>query len=38
MLADGYFELLPGIPRRVSITAPLPSGTYPLTAVMPIGS
>ena len=38
VITDNYFDLLPGIPRRVSITTPTPSGTYPLTAVMPIGS
>jgi beta-mannosidase len=38
VLADNYFELLPGVPRRISITVPTPSGKYPLTAVMPIGS
>jgi hypothetical protein len=38
VITDNYFELLPGIPRRVSITTPTPSGTYPLAAVMPIGS
>ncbi|HXW13151.1 MAG TPA: glycoside hydrolase family 2 protein, partial [Terriglobia bacterium] len=38
VLSDNYFELLPGIPRHISITAPTPSATYPLTATMPIGS
>jgi beta-mannosidase len=38
VITDNYFELLPGIPRRISITTPTPSGTYPLNAVMPIGS
>jgi beta-mannosidase len=38
VLADNYFELLPGAPRRIPITTPTPSGTYPLTAVMPIVS
>jgi hypothetical protein len=38
VLTDNYFELLPGIPLHLSITTPTPSGTYPLTAVMPIGS
>jgi len=37
-LADNYFDLLPGITRLVSVVAPVPSGTYPLRAVMPIGS
>ena len=38
VMTDNYFELLPGIKRRISITIPTPSETYPLTAVMPIGS
>jgi beta-mannosidase len=38
VLADNYFDLLPGVPRRITITAPNASGTYPLTAVMPIES
>ena len=36
VLADNYFDLLPGVPRHVAITAPNPSGTYSLSAVMPI--
>jgi beta-mannosidase len=36
ILADNYFELLPGVPCRIPITTLTPSGTYPLTAVMPI--
>jgi beta-mannosidase len=36
VLADNYFDLLPGIPCRIAITTPTPSGKYPLTAVMPI--
>jgi beta-mannosidase len=38
VLADNYFELLPGIPLRVAITAPILSGVYPLAAVMPIAT
>jgi beta-mannosidase len=38
VLADNYFELLPGVPQRISITTPTRSRTYPLTAVMPIDS
>ena len=35
VLADNYFDLLPGVSRQIPITTPTPSGTYPLTAVMP---
>ncbi len=38
VLADNYFDLLPGVPRHIAITAPNASGSYPLTAVMPIES
>jgi beta-mannosidase len=38
LLADNYFDLLPGIPCRIRITTPAPSGTYPLSAIMPFPS
>jgi beta-mannosidase len=38
VLADNYFDLLPGVPRRIPITAPTPAGTYPLAAVLPLVS
>jgi beta-mannosidase len=38
VLADNYFDLLPGIPLRIPITTPTKSGAYPLKAVKPIGS
>jgi beta-mannosidase len=38
VLADNYFDLLPGIPRRIPIMTPTQSGTYPLRAIMPIGN
>jgi beta-mannosidase len=37
LLEDNYFDLLPGVTRRVSITKPTASGNYPLTAILPIG-
>jgi hypothetical protein len=37
ILADNYFDLLPGVPRYIPITVPTPSGAYPLTPVLPIG-
>ena len=36
VLADNYFDLVPGIPRRIAITAPSSSGTYALSAITPI--
>ena len=36
VLADNYFDLLPGVPRQIAVTSPNASGSYPLTAVMPI--
>jgi beta-mannosidase len=36
VLADNYFDLLPYLPRRIPVTAPRPSGNYPLTAILPI--
>lgn len=36
VISDNYFDLLPGIPRRIAITTPSPSGEYPLAAVMPL--
>jgi len=36
VLADNYFDLLPGIPRRIAITKPTPSGAYPFRAVLPL--
>ncbi len=36
VIADNYFDLLPGVPVRVAITNPTESGNYPLTAVMPL--
>jgi beta-mannosidase len=38
VLADNYFDLLPGVPRQVTITTPSASGTYPLEPVMPIAA
>ena len=38
VLADNYFDLLPGVPRQITITAPNASGTYPLEPVMPIAA
>ncbi len=38
ILADNYFDLLPGVPLRIPITTTTPSGAYPLTAVLPIGN
>jgi hypothetical protein len=35
-LDDNYFDLLPGVPRRIRVTKPAPSGEYPLAAVLPI--
>jgi hypothetical protein len=37
VIADNYFDLLPGVPQRIQITNPSQSGTYPLAAVMPLG-
>lgn len=37
-LADNYFDLLPGITRRIRITKPSASGKYPLSAVAPLGA
>jgi hypothetical protein len=36
VLADNYFDLLPGMPRHIKITAPNETGKYPLIAIMPI--
>jgi beta-mannosidase len=36
VLVDNYFDLLPGIPYRVPITAPTAGDIYPLTAAIPI--
>jgi hypothetical protein len=36
VLADNYFDLLPGVARQITITTPSASGTYPLEPVMPI--
>jgi beta-mannosidase len=36
ILADNYFDLLPGIARRIPITVPATSGAYPIRAVLPI--
>lgn len=36
ILSDNYFDLLPGVPRRIPITKPVPSGTYRLSAVRPL--
>jgi beta-mannosidase len=38
VIADNYFDLLPGVPKRMQITNPSPSGTYPLAAVIPLGA
>jgi beta-mannosidase len=38
IIADNYFDLLPGIPVRVAITTPTANGSYPLAAVMPLQS
>ena len=38
ILADNYFDLLPGVPLHIPITTTTPSGAYPLTAVLPIGN
>jgi beta-mannosidase len=38
VLADNYFDLLPGIPRQIPILVPSQSAIYPLTAIMPISS
>jgi hypothetical protein len=38
MIADNYFDLLPGVPRRIPISNPAESGTYALAAVMPLGA
>jgi beta-mannosidase len=35
-LEDNYFDLLPGISRQIRVTKRLPSGEYPLAAVLPI--
>jgi beta-mannosidase len=37
VIEDNFFDLLPGVPRRIPITNPTPSGTYPLAATMPLG-
>jgi beta-mannosidase len=36
VLADNYFDLLPGIPLRIPISEATPSGEYPLRAILPI--
>ncbi len=36
VLADNYFDLLPGVVRHIPITAPAPTGQYPLIAVLPL--
>jgi hypothetical protein len=38
ILADNYFDLLPGVPRRIAVSRPSSSGGYPLAAIMPIRS
>jgi beta-mannosidase len=38
VLADNYFDLLPGTPRHIPITGPMPLGIDPLSAVLPIVS
>jgi beta-mannosidase len=37
-LEDNYFDLLPGVPRRIRVTKPASSGEYPLAAVLPIAN
>jgi beta-mannosidase len=37
VLADNYFDLLPGVPRHIKITVPNATGEYPLAAIMPFG-
>jgi hypothetical protein len=36
VLADNYFDILPGCPQEIPITNPNASGVYSLRAVMPI--
>jgi beta-mannosidase len=36
ILADNYFDLLPGIPRRIAISMPRRDRIYPLVATMPL--
>jgi beta-mannosidase len=36
ILSDNYFDLLPGVSRRIAIATPQPSNHYAFAAVMPI--
>jgi beta-mannosidase len=38
VIADNYFDLLPGVPRRIPIKNPSKSGTYALAAIRPLQS
>lgn len=38
VLADNYFDLLPGVAQRIAINHPTPSNPFPLTAIVPIAT